>query len=359
MSSFLRRIEILAFLKRHRRALTAPEIVEHLQEGGYLDPSLKSASALRVVQRDLKELLGADTGDEEDTEPDNPFGLRLERQGSRTLLWSVDRQLAPPLDFERMPQPIAMAMVLLRKHLSLFLPAPVRADLESLFDQAEERLMRSERKLSARHHRRWRDAVAFFQRGQTLRMPEFPADVLDAIYQAIVTEKQVELHYSSGKTYRVTPLGVACLLPKLYLIARNENSEMRHFLLSRIRHCEVISRSALPSGDFVLTDYLEQGGMELRLAGVPEGAGKVLIRIRDGENSRGLRQDLAEFPVAPDQQLLQASDGDWRLSFSSHCTVQLRSWILGLGPVAVVEQPTALRENIREHLQIMAASYCG
>ena len=90
MQTFLRRLEILNFLTQRKssrlNAVGTDIIVQHLRDAGYLEnSSAKARSQFRLVQRDLRFLLG----DLIDDEYENDFGLRAQCQQPITQLNST------------------------------------------------------------------------------------------------------------------------------------------------------------------------------------------------------------------------------------------------------------------------------
>ena len=59
MITFLRRLEILNFLKNKRTNVGTEKILQHLIDAGYLDSNeSKQKSQFRLIQRDITVLLG-------------------------------------------------------------------------------------------------------------------------------------------------------------------------------------------------------------------------------------------------------------------------------------------------------------
>ena len=175
MKTFLRRLEILNFLQGQHIAVSTDTIVNHLQNSGHLDSNqTQTRSLFRLIQRDLNFLLGdkpAVDDKEQHTyeqfdEYDNDFGLSVEKGLGKALLWQLSPYQHLNYDFERMPAFMALALTLSEKHLKQVLPSETRTELKKLFENAQEKLIKSEQKLSSRHYQRLSQSVEFFQRGQ-------------------------------------------------------------------------------------------------------------------------------------------------------------------------------------------------
>jgi predicted DNA-binding transcriptional regulator YafY len=376
MQTFLRRLEILNFLTQRKssrlNAVGTDIIVQHLRDAGYLENSSdKARSQFRLVQRDLKFLLGELIDDEYE----NDFGLSMARGEGKSLLWALEPYQQLSYDFERMPAYMALAMQVSQKHLSQVLPSSTKEELAKFFDGAEYKLQKAERKLSQQHYRRLTRAVEFYQRGQSLQAPEFDTAVLDRIYEAILRGRKIIISYRSGahlKNYTLHPYGVAIMMPKLYLIAQKEqegsnesaidgsvaeaNSGFRSFLLHKIERVELSPFANKVPEDFELKMYLESGNMD------------VLIDTRDTEQydlvmdlysdaGQKLLADLNDSPLNSTQTLSEITQGVWRLNAQVRRTIQLRNWLLTLGAQAKVLSPTIIREDLLKHLDQVRAHY--
>jgi predicted DNA-binding transcriptional regulator YafY len=375
MNTFLRRLEILNFLRTQHQAVSTEDILNHLLNAGYLDnDEIQPKSQLRLIQRDLNFLLGEKTDD--DNEPsltrkehssfedyplyDNDFGLYLEKGPGKSLFWKLSPYQQLTYDFERMPAFMALALSVSEKHLKQVLPSDTRAELQKLFEQAQLKLAQSEQKLSSRHYQRLTQSVEFFQRGQRLHGADFHPSILDTIYRAILLGKRLTLSYKTQqnlKEYDIHPYGVVIMLPKLYLIAKkHEDSSFRSFLIHKI---DSVTISTFPNHvpeDFALRTYLEQGHMDVYLDSHDKQDYQLLLELRTHPTS-ALLQDLNENPISADQQLSQIDQQTWQLSATVRRTVQLRNWLMALGNSARILSPTLLRDDFLAHLAAITARY--
>ncbi len=366
MQTFLRRLEILNYLRHQRRPVSTETLIEHLCDSGLIDDSeaANPRSLQRLVQRDLQFLLGER---DEDGLPDNEFGLVMQRGQSKTLLWQLDPYAPLNYDFERMPAYMALALSITRQHLQQILPANTRQELSRLFEQADLKLQQQERKLQPHHYHKLTSAVAFFQRGQSLQAPQFEMAILDSIYRAILLGRRVEFDYSSGKGlrhYDVHPYGVVFMLPKVYLLGIKEGDDaadpqaFRSFLVHRIEMLQVSSRSNCVPEDFKLSTYLQSGHMDVLLDTEDPSTYQLELSLQPQSGSNLLR-DLESAPISPDQRLEQVEgQGEtWYLRATVRRTVQLRNWLLSLGGEAKVLAPSIVREDLQQHLQAITQRY--
>ncbi len=361
MQTFLRRLEILNYLRSQNEQVSTDTILQHLLDAGYLDEEARERrSQLRLIQRDLKFLLGP----EEEGEALNDFGLTMERGQGKSLLWRLDPYQQLQYDFERMPAYMALALSISSKHLKQLLPGPTRHELSRIFQRADERLNQRDGRVSPRHYHRLTQAVEFYQRGQSLRTPEFDMAHLDNIYQAILQGKRVNIEYRSRgqvKDYDLHPFGVAIMLPKLYLVAKkNEDIDsedgFRSFLLHRIESVSVSRFSNAVPQDFEMKRYLQEGHMDVYLQADDKELYELELELHVPDQD-SLLLDLQDSPIADDQHLVKQGNGVWLLTAGVQRTVQLRNWLLSLGDRALVKAPACIEQDLVRQLQAMLDRY--
>lgn len=368
MQTFLRRLEILNFLSARQHAHLEPasteQIIQHLQDGGYVDARPENPrSQFRLIQRDLQFLLGErdDYG-----EHDNDFGLAQSRGQAKSSLWSLEPYQQLSYDFERMPAYMALALSLSQKHLKQVLPSATQRELAQVFSSAQSRLQQSERKLAAQHYSKLTSSVEFYQRGQSLRTPDFDMQWLDKIYQAILLGRRIEIGYQRGaklKHYQLDPYGIAIMLPKLYLVAAKvddaqEEPSFRHFLLHKIQSVEISRFANKVPEDFVLKDYLEAGHMDLLIDNSDQQDYTLVLDLYVEAQST-LLVDLQDSPIAADQKLSEQTEGHWQLRATVKRTVQLRNWLLALGDQAKLREPAIIVDDLITQLKQQLANYQG
>ncbi|WP_020406302.1 helix-turn-helix transcriptional regulator [Hahella ganghwensis] len=362
MSSFIRRLTILEFLRSTRAEKSTEEILHHLLGSGYLDESQSPATLKRLVQRDMNFLYGKDDGfDEEDDEPTNEFGLLAIRGTGKSWLWKLDPYAGMQFDYEKMPQYMAIAFAMAKKHLSNLLPRNTLSELERFFAQAEHRLEQSEQSLSPQLYSRLKESVEFYQRGQRLQPAEFDVEHLDTIYRGILLNRQLHFRYR-GKEYRVHPFGVAILLPKLYLVGKkhediHEPDQYRHFLIHKIESIYIGNQSAEIPESFSLKEYLETGHMDVFIEPEDTREYPLKLQITPTGNKSNLIDDLLENPISSSQRIAPGTKGSYRLTAKVRRTIQLRNWLISLGPECTVEGPSIIREDMRTYLQATLAPY--
>jgi len=385
MKTFLRRLEILNYLKSQHTEIGTEKIIQHLSETAYIDTQeSKLKSQFRLVQRDLNFLLGDevvgemseddiaedDIAEDEDSDAqnstfDNDFGLSQKKGLGKSRLWRLDPYQHLSYSFEKMPAFMALALSVSQKHLKQVLPSETQQELKRIFQSAEEKLRKKDQKLSTKHYQRLTQAVEFFQRGQQLKAAEYDVDILNSIYRAILEGKRVKITYSNRnqiKDYDLHPYGVAIMLPKLYLIAKKDSDiakgedAFRSFLIHKVSEIEI---SPLPNSvpdSFHLKTYLDDGHMDvlLEMKDSTRYTLKLEISVQPFSN---LLSDLKESPISAKQILTQKSDSSWLLEAEVRRTIQLKNWLLSLGSQARILSPSIIRNDLTTALDAMRSQY--
>lgn len=380
MKTFLRRLEILNYLRSQHQPVSTELILHHLLNAGYLDnEETQTRSLMRLIQRDLTFLLGDKAEEDEawhaqstkkeqsslDDYPlfDNDFGLFMLKGQGKSLLWQLSPYQQLNYDFERMPAFMALALSVSEKHLKQVLPSETRAELKKLFEQAQLKLSQSEQKLSSRHYQRLTRSVEFFQRGQRLHAAEFDPSILDTLYRAILMGKRLQLSYKrqhQAKEYDLHPYGVVIMLPKLYLIAKKHNdsddNSFRSFLIHKIQSASISPYPNHVPEEFDLRAYLDEGHMDVFIDSKDKQTYDLVLQISASEMS-ALIDDLHENPISADQSLLPVSANTWQLKASVKRTVQLKNWLLALGDSAKIVSPDILQHDLLTHIDAVKSRY--
>lgn len=248
--------------------------------------------------------------------------------------WSKDAQpeLFPPMD----PQ-LALSFKLIEAHLKPLLPHATLDALSPWFEQATQILNSRPTPLQ-----RWQDKVAVVPRGQPLLPPKIRPACQEAVYDAVLRERQIEVTYETRsaartKRYLLHPVGLVLKAPVTYLIATCwDYDEPKQFALHRIVKASVRDESAQVPKGVSLKAYLAEGKMELRV-GPPI---KLVARF-----AAGTAQHLEETPLSRDQTMEALPDGWVRMTASVADTMALRWWLRGFGPHVEVESPSRLLDD--------------
>jgi predicted DNA-binding transcriptional regulator YafY len=263
-----------------------------------------------------------------------------------------------------MPAFMALALRLSEKHLKQVLPSETQTELKKLFKNAQEKLVKSDQKLSSRHYQRLSQSVEFFQRGQRLQAAPLNPLILDAIYRAILLGKRITINYQRGpsiKEYELHPYGVVIMLPKLYLVAKKheespEHKSFRSFLIHKIQNVTIKQQANHVPDDFDLRHYLDTGHMDVYLSSNDQKHHNLLLEISVSQHSN-LIEDLKENPINPDQELQQIDDKTWHLTASVKRTIQLKNWLMALGNQAKILSPKIIQEDLIQAIDAIRARY--
>lgn len=381
MSSFLRRLAILEYLRASKQAKSTEDILQHLINGGHVDEEQKDTALLRLVQRDMKFLYGDEPEEgnsrsgllpaeslscDEEINIGNELGLLCTRGPGKSWLWSLAPYNHQRFDYEKMPHYMAIAFSMTQKHLSRLLPRNTLAELNVFFSRAEQKLQQSSATLNSQSYDKLKDSIEFFQRGQRLQPAEYDIEHLDTIYRAIIRRKRLSMRYRN-KNYLLHPLGVAILLPKLYLVAIKdqtaeapvyvESANYRHFLIHKIQSVHIEQKNAVDLADFSLKGYLEKGFMDVLIDPKDSREYQLELRIVPKINDGNLISDLHENPLAADQKISQVNSNEYLLTVSLRRTIQLRNWILNLGDECKILSPDIIRKDVIASLQAMLSQY--
>ncbi len=327
--TLLRQWLMLRHIPRYPRKISVQALCEHLAAQGY-------ATTERTVQRDLARLSG------------ELFGLLLDDR-SRPHGWSWDRDAAQ-LDIPGMEPQTALAFKL-AEHFSgqLMAPATLSA-LAPYFRRAEAVLADTPSPVSA-----WPDKIQAITRGQTLIPPVIDPGILQAVYDALFNDRQIEARYhrrydDSVHDYLIHPLGIVFRDGVVYLVCtRNGREDIVQMALHRMRSAVPLEAPVKRPTDFDLQRYVETGGLDFKLGGEPL---RLALRI-----DAATAVHLEETPLSADQTLTEGVDGRMQLVATVADTAQVRWWLLGLGDQVEVIAPATLRDEIAQRLGRAAAQY--
>lgn len=171
------------------------------------------------------------------------------------------------------------------------------------------------------------------------------AEIVDALLVAIEDSRTARILYHSSHldlpaSYDVQPYGLIHHRGSLYLVAfAPQHSELRHYKVDRIRDAEVLrSVPFVRPANFDLQNHL-RGTLGVFHKDHPP----TTVRIRFlNDAARYVR----EHRWHSTQRLTQNDDGSTTLEMDLSDLTEVKSWVLGFGAKAVVEEPNQLREDI-------------
>ena len=313
--TILRQWEMLRRIPRYPAKKTATDLHAQLVTAGY-------QVTKRTVERDLEKLTAS-------------FPL-LADERSKPFGWSW-RADAPALTVPGLTLSQAVTFQLVEQHLRPLLPPAVLADLQPAFALAAARLAEA-----GPTRRSWTDKVRVVSPTQTLRVPPIAPEVQRTLYEALLTDHQVQIRYLKPGEKRpvayeaVHPLGLVQRGAVLYLVCTFFGyTDPFLLVLHRMKTVTALEASVVRPPDFDLDAYIASGRMGF-------GDGKT-IRLELWLEADAARH-LTETPLSEDQRLTPTRDGRVQVNATVPETEQLRWWILGFGEKAEVVKPIRLRK---------------
>jgi predicted DNA-binding transcriptional regulator YafY len=246
----------------------------------------------------------------------------------------------------------AVTLDLVRAYLSEALPRVTLQALQPYFQRARETLAGSQGARLAR----WTRKVRVVPRGLAMRPAEVPAAVLDVVYEAVLADRRLRASYkprgaTKDKEYEINPLGLVVRDGVLVLVCTfRDYADVRHVLLHRMSHAELLpSAASVPKG-FDLDVHLDEGGVAFKRGG------RVKMRALV---SPELALTLAETPLGKDQKLAPHESGRHMLDVTVADTMELRGWVAMYGMGIEVLAPTSLRKEIAAGAAGLARMYAA
>ncbi|OGB52269.1 MAG: hypothetical protein A2503_14455 [Burkholderiales bacterium RIFOXYD12_FULL_59_19] len=294
----------------------------------------------RTVQRDLGDLT-------------IPFGLECDnRNKPYGWYWANEnkRITVPGMDANQ-----ALSLRLLRMYLIDLLPESTVQELQPYFNEADNKLNQHYGDTAVK---RWLDKVAIVPATQPLLAPPIKRAVHDAVTQGLLSERQLDVKYTSpggkqAKTAIVHPLGLVQHGVVQYLVATFfEYHDPRLLPLHRIESATVLDVTSNTPPDFTLKSYIAQGAFGF---GTQRGNAKAIRLAAVFGAQSGAH--LLESPLSTDQTVQEMSDGRLRFTATVPYTERLIWWLLSFGPFVKVEKPLALRREVASRLREGAAQY--
>ena len=105
-----------------------------------------------------------------------------------------------------------------------------------------------------------------------------------------------------------------------------------------------------------MSEYLRQGNMEVYVDRNDDKDVHSLELLIDSNQSR-LIEDVTETPISKDQTITMYDPERVVLRARVRRTVQLRTWLLSLGPVCEVKEPSVIRDDLKAFLQSTLGKY--
>lgn len=326
--TLLRHWRMLREIPRYPRRVSTTDILERLLAAGF-------DATLRTVQRDLIKLSAS---------------LPLLGDDSKPQGWSWLAD-APQIDLPALEPHTALVFHFAEQYLQALLPASTLSYLAPWFHTAAGVLDCQGTALA-----NWRNKVRILAPGQPQLPAQIDPEVQRVISQALLLEKRVDLRYRprdalDDRQYEASLQGLVVRDHVIYLVCTlRDYADVKQLVMSRIQSAELLDKSARSLPGFKLDDYIAQGEFGMPLSG------SVLIELVV-EVKRKAASTFIERPLAANQRVEDVDDDTVRLTVDVPDTLELRRWLLGFGPLAVVCSPDNLRHDLREMIRQMQENY--
>ena len=325
----LRNLAILATIPAHPKSKSTSQIQNELRDK---DPDYDVTA--RTVQRSLEQLSAV-------------FPITADTRGRANHWYWIDRHALTQIP--SMSASTAFALRLAAEHLKPVMPVSALRQLDPYFRHAAGIL-------DGTALGRWIEKVAIIGRGPVLKPPNVSDDVREAVYAALMENRQLELDYRGRERTRfqrivINPLGLVVREGIVYLAATAWGyQDVRHYVLHRMRRPELLDAPARRPPGFRLSRHIRE---DLRFS-YPVNPGK--LRLRALLDS-GTAVHLTESRLAADQRITETDDGRMLIEATVPDTADLRWWLLSFGSAVEVLEPAALREEFRQQAQAMREFY--
>ncbi len=324
LNTIVRQIEILKYLPRHPRRIAVTDIRAKLNNAGH-------DVTVRTIQRDLIALSGA-------------FAIIGDEQKPQGWSWKGDPLQIPALD----PQG-ALMLKLVQMFLAPMMPKTAMSALDPHF-QAAGGILKASPKLE-----KWADKVRVLPRGLALLPPKIESEVQNVVYEALLLEQQVLVHYrrkgdTEIKENTANPLGIVIRDQVIYLICTLwQYEDVLQFAMHRIVDAKIMNKRAHVPKGFDIDSYIRSGEF-----GYPVRDRPIRLKLL---MDKGAAQHLYETSLSSDQVLTAKDDGCVLLEATVQDTSELRWWLLGFGDAVEVLKPKKLRKEFQAMARGMAGIY--
>lgn len=308
--------EILRAIPRHPKRITSGELTDSLERAGY-------EITKRSVERHLNGLSLKFPIVADDRE--KPFG------------WSWARD-AESMTFPGMDLQTSLAFVAAEAFLRPLLPKSTLSYLAPHFRMARATLDREPGTFG-----RWKDKVRSLPRGFQLMAPAVDPAVEQAIYEALLKNRALDLLYQGRNDPEpkqlslVHPLSLVYREPLIYLVCTMwDYREPRQILLHRVKTAHVLERECETLPDFDLDRYINAGEFGFRIGPT--------IHLEANFEAEAAAH-LAETPISEDQKLTALADGRVLVEASVPHTEELNWWLRGFGDLVEVISPALVQDS--------------
>ena len=327
--SFKRKLDLLCAIPRLPRKISTEDLQKKLQTLGY-------RISLRSIQRDLNTLSSA-------------YPVQGDNAKPQGWGWLAE---APALVMPAIAAHSALGLSMIQSQIQDVLPSAVKSYLDPWVALARDSMKTQKEHLRSR---RISDCFRVLPRSMPFKAPKIRADVHQAVVDALLSGRQLELRYraqSSGatKSYVAHPLAIVVVDVSAYLVCTiNDYLEPRTLAMHRILVAKCSTDIAKVPAGFSLDGYIAEDHFGVRFSDQ-----QLRLQVRLKKIWANL---LAEAPVADDQTVSDDADGWSVVNATVADTIQLRRWLYGYGADVEVLRPPSLRQEFAAAVTAAAQFY--
>lgn len=314
--TYLRQWSMLRHIPRYPNKKTAADLLGILQNLGF-------EASKRTIERDLVML-------------SRVFPLTCDER-SKPYGWSwTEKGL---FDIPSMEVSVALAFALAKKFLQPLIPRSSYKHLAPYFNHAEKVLSNTEKS----GQKKWLGKVKIIHRGQKLLSSDVPSHILDVVYEALLVNKKLDIHYRAIdseviKRFEVNPLGLVFRDATIYLVGCFwDYDDIRQLVLHRIVESSIIEKTKRAPKNFTLEGYVNTGEFGLKQSDENINL-KVIFAREAGYHVR-------ETKLSKEQIVSSDHDGNIIIQAIVLDTLELRWWLRGFGDQVEVLGPQELRQE--------------
>ena len=333
----VRHLELLELLPVYPKFLTVKQLVEKLANQ-YEHKDHEEQNIKRNLQRDLKQL--------------EQYGITESGDSPEGLKWSLVKD-SMYLTAQLSPAD-ALCFAIIEQFTQPIMPNVLSPYLTRIFSKAKEILnnLKYHNKLKT-----WLDKVYIESKGQPLIPAKIDNEVRCCVYDALLTEKVINIDYrnKSGElsSALIQPLGLVVRAHIQYLIVQYRGyDDIRMLAMNRFTLCKNTHEPFKYPSNFNLKEYVAKG-----TTGLAYNDNQIEF---EGVFSGYAAEVISETPISENQQtsIYATENGDKLLVKASlMMNYDFETWLLGLANHVEVLKPASLRSLIKEKLNSAASLY--
>jgi predicted DNA-binding transcriptional regulator YafY len=248
---------------------------------------------------------------------------------------------------------VALSFRMVKSFLERFMPPSTLSDLGDYFNHADKVL----ENLPNNQLSDWSNKVALLSRNQPQMNPLITEDVLNQVYSALLSDKQLNAvyrprHDEETKSYTINPLGLVMVDKVIYLVGTLwKYRDIKQFALHRFESAEVSNDESIALYNFDLQKYIQQGQFEYLVQG--DKTIKLKLAVSDE-----IAFHLSETPLSETQTIkLDKNTNRLILRAEVKNTQQLRWWLMSFGAEVEILAPSSVREEFKQSAKALVELY--